>query len=292
MRLQPHQKTGFLRRWLASKSVSDPNPRNALHDAVFRQSRVRPKAEFSQRNAPINTPRELTVCTWNCNGALRRKLAQVDRLNADILIIQECEDPARSNDLGYRNWAGAAFSWIGDSASKGLGLFYRTGFSVASLGWPHAARYFLTQRIEGLPVCAVWAHRSKNDNRHYIGQIAKALDTPATWLRDPACIVAGDFNSNPVWDRPRKFWGHTPTMERLETSGLRSAYHTHFGLAQGGEEHPTFFLQRSLAKPYHLDYILTGKAWHIKAVHVGAPDDWLSYSDHMPLLAELVRSEG
>ena len=38
----------------------------------------------------------MNIITWNCNGALRKKIEQVDSLGADILVVQECEDPAQS----------------------------------------------------------------------------------------------------------------------------------------------------------------------------------------------------
>ncbi|MCD1627119.1 MAG: endonuclease/exonuclease/phosphatase family protein [Paracoccaceae bacterium] len=237
----------------------------------------------------ITPPSKLTICTWNCNGALRHKLGQIDSLDADILIIQECEDPAQSQDAAYRTWAGENYAWIGTTASKGLGIFPRRNLAIEPLRWTHEARFFLPRAVAGVPVCAVWAHRATRKGRNYIGQISQALDSRAQWLNDPACIFAGDFNSSAVWDGPRKSWGHTPTMQRLAALGLQSAYHRHYNVAHGDELHPSFFLQRNLAKPYHLDYILTGKAWQIGALRIGAPAEWLACSDHMPLMAELVR---
>ena len=168
----------------------------------------------------ITPPSKLTICTWNCNGALRHKLGQIDSLDADILIIQECEDPAQSQDAAYRTWAGENYAWIGTTASKGLGIFPRRNLAIEPLRWTHEARFFLPRAVAGVPVCAVWAHRATR---------------------------------------------------------------------KGDELHPSFFLQRNLAKPYHLDYILTGKAWQIGALRIGAPAEWLACSDHMPLMAELVR---
>jgi hypothetical protein len=46
----------------------------------------------------------MRLVTWNCNGAFRRKYQHLDALNADILVIQECEDPAQST-ADYRAWA-------------------------------------------------------------------------------------------------------------------------------------------------------------------------------------------
>jgi exonuclease III len=53
----------------------------------------------------------MKIITWNCNGAFRRKLAYLAQFNADILIIQECEDPAQSKDVAYRDWA-KNYIWV------------------------------------------------------------------------------------------------------------------------------------------------------------------------------------
>jgi exodeoxyribonuclease-3 len=62
----------------------------------------------------------MKLATWNCNGALRRKLSQADSLDADLLVIQECEDPTQSTP-DYREWAGD-HGWIGYGKHKGASI--------------------------------------------------------------------------------------------------------------------------------------------------------------------------
>lgn len=72
--------------------------------------------------------------------------------------------------------------------------------------------------------------------------------------------------------------------------GLLSAYHSHLGVPHGAELAPTFYLQRNLAKPYHIDYTFTGPRWVVKHVEVGAHERWLQFSDHMPVVVDIVNA--
>ncbi|HEY8904951.1 MAG TPA: hypothetical protein VIM63_02825 [Rhodoferax sp.] len=66
--------------------------------------------------------KSLRIATWNCNGALRKKWRRLVTLNADIYVVQECEDPDHANDAAYQTWC-ANHLWTGTSKHKGIGVF-------------------------------------------------------------------------------------------------------------------------------------------------------------------------
>ena len=77
---------------------------------------------------------DLKITTWNCNGALRKKYASLSTLDADIYILQECEDPASSSDKAYKEWSGN-YLWTGNNKNKGLGIFAKPGIKLNDLNW-------------------------------------------------------------------------------------------------------------------------------------------------------------
>ncbi len=244
----------------------------------------------------------MRIVSWNCNGALRNKLSQLDALNADVLIIQECEDPAHSTSH-YREWAGA-YLWKGSSKHKGIGVFPKNGNTVCGLEWhgsfsmpalvgTSAATSWTTASLElFLPfklngdqtILSVW---TKGDDRRvfsYIGQLWKYLCIHLADLSNSKSIVLGDFNSNAIWDKPDRWWNHSDVVTQLANAGLQSLYHGQSALAQGQETTPTLFLQRNRNKPYHVDYVFASDDILQKShLEIGRPEEWLHCSDHMPL---------
>ena len=231
----------------------------------------------------------MRIVTWNCNGALRRKYHLLDALDADILVVQECEDPAQSS-ADYQNWAGK-HAWKGYGKNKGIGIFPRRGQSIERLAWPDDGfELFLPARIgDEVDFLGVWTQQANPSRLGYIGQFWHYLHLHKAGL-GPNTIIAGDFNSNAIWDKPRRAWNHSDCVSELQRLGFHSLYHCFSGEAQGQESHPTFYLHRDAAKPYHIDYVfahierLSGKP---HATRIGKPADWLSASDHMPIIADV-----
>lgn len=143
----------------------------------------------------------MKIVTWNCNGALRKKFEYILDFNADIYIIQECENPVESKHKKYQEWAGN-YIWIGDSKNKGLGIFAKQEIEIKKHNWSnqfkdHSVKHFLPCRINNdFDLLAVWTHRNNSPNFGYIGQLWKYLQVNKSKLN--TTMIAGDFNSNSI----------------------------------------------------------------------------------------------
>jgi exonuclease III len=233
------------------------------------------------------------LVTWNCNGAFRRKLEAIDALDADVLVIQECEDPSQSTH-DYKAWAGD-HAWVGYGKNKGIGIFPRRGQSIERLAWSdNGFELFLPVRVGGeVDVLGVWTQQSSSSSLGYIGQFWHYLQAHKTAL-GPRAIIAGDFNSNTIWDRPRRTWNHSDCVRELADLGFRSLYHHLIDEEQGQERNPTFYLHRHETKPYHIDYLFVHETMLegvTPTVQIGNRIDWIGVSDHMPLLVSMLERD-
>lgn len=243
----------------------------------------------------------MKIITWNCNGGFRNKLAEIDKLNADILVIQECENPALST-VKYKDWAGE-YLWVGESKNKGIGVFPKKGNSVShlkfdgefkitgltssskTLTWSTSSlRLFLPFSInENIQALGVWTKGSDSEAFGYMGQFWKYLQIHRNDFKREKQLILGDFNSNKIWDKKDRWWNHSNVVAELEEIGLVSLYHHHFNEDQGVESSPTLFLQRNAQKPYHIDYVFVSKDYLDSEIKIGQRERWLSLSDHMPI---------
>ena len=76
----------------------------------------------------------MRLVTWNCNGRLRDKASAIKQLDADVYIIQECENPIESRHKEYIKRANN-YLWIGDTKNKGLGVFAKPEIELQKLDW-------------------------------------------------------------------------------------------------------------------------------------------------------------
>ena len=249
----------------------------------------------------------MRIITWNCNGALRNKISQIDSFNADILIIQECDDPAHSTS-DYRKWAGD-YLWVGSSKNKGLGVFSKKGNIIKELDW-HGTfkidclkskspslkwsasdlKLFLPFNInDKFNLLGVWTKGSDAEVFSYIGQLWKYLQIHRKELSKENTMIIGDLNSNSIWDKPDRWWSHSSVVNEMKDIGLESLYHYHNNEIQGNESVPTFFLHRKANKPYHIDYVFCSKnVLNTSKLFIGDYVNWIDISDHMPLCLDII----
>ncbi len=234
----------------------------------------------------------MKIITWNCNGGFRNKYKSIVEFDADIYIIQECENPALvKNDEIFRKFSENAL-WIGDNKNKGLGVFSKKDHNIEKLSWNetyrgHQLKWFIPFKINnGLTFLAVWNHHAKAKAFKYIGQFWLYMQNNKELLHN--CIIAGDFNSNSIWDSWDRWWNHSDCVKDLEVINTHSIYHKRLYIKQGSEQDKTFFLHHNSQKGYHIDYIFSPEKYldQTKDFEIGKYDKWSSKSDHLPLVWE------
>jgi exonuclease III len=236
--------------------------------------------------------RKLKIVTWNCNGGFRNKFDFISTFNADLYIIQECENPTLTLNADYKKWA-SNHLWIGETKNKGLGVFSNSEINLEKLNWINKfnelpLKHFLPFRFDNkFDLLAVWTHKNNSQYFGYIGQFWKYLQVNKDKVSNT--IIAGDFNSNSIWDASDRWWNHSDVVNELKDLGIESIYHNLMNEHQGKESNPTLFFQKNLTKTYHIDYIFAPKVFRerIQKFEIGKAVKWLELSDHMPIFCEI-----
>lgn len=221
--------------------------------------------------------------------AFRKKADLILAHRPDILIVPECEHPDKLK-FNFDTPLPQDIIWYGANPHKGLGVFSYSKHKLKLLDIHNPEfKNVLPLAVTGgqfdFTLFAVWANNPQDRDGHYITQVWKAIHYYESLLLDRKTILIGDFNSNVIWDRPRREGNHSTVVQKLEAKGIFSAYHKFHGQIQGQEQHPTLYMYRHLDKPYHIDYCFASADFidKITNVEVGNYDDWTQHSDHKPL---------
>lgn len=235
------------------------------------------------------------LITWNCNGAFRNKYQLFDEYKSDILIIQECENPIESTKH-YKDWA-KNYLWIGNNKNKGLGVFCKNNITLEKLDWSDINVNYKNEQLESFLPClinkeiiliAVWTKKANSEVFGYIGQMWKYLQLHKDKLKDKKVIIAGDFNSNVIWDKWDRWWNHSDVVKELEAIRIKSLYHHITKEEQGKETNHTFYLQKKIEKSHHIDYVFISNHFiSNNSLKIGDFRKWLGYSDHMPIFVNI-----
>ncbi len=241
----------------------------------------------------------MRLVTWNCSMALHRKIDALLALKPDVAIVCECASPEILADRGSVSWMEAEPVWMGRNPNKGLGVFSFNGYSARLNDDFHPTlRYVAPVRIDGparFNLLAVWAQNASGGvtRKHQSGPLRRALTKYKAFLEDAPTVIAGDLNSNAIWDKPGWRINHMTKVSILEERGLHSAYHRIRGERHGEETVPTHYWRdrRKDGPTYHLDYVFMPEAWFevVSGFSVGSFEDWCGsgLSDHVPLVLDV-----
>ena len=235
----------------------------------------------------------MKIITWNCNMAFRKKADLILAYKPDILILQECEcieklifssDAQKPNDklwFGANKHKGLAILSYGDLKLKVLDVYNQDLQMIVPIS--------VTGGVYDFNLFAVWAFNPNDPDGRYVEQVWKAIHHYDDLLSSKSTVLAGDFNSNTIWDKKRRAGNHSNVVKYLADKGIYSAYHLHHQQTQGKEQRPTFYLYRHQNKPYHIDYcfVSADMSERVSSVEIGDHETWSKYSDHVPLIVTM-----
>lgn len=231
----------------------------------------------------------MKIVTWNCNMAFRKKAQHLLKDKVDIVVVPECEHPDKlifSNELPKPT----DVAWFGKNRNKGLAVLSYSNLRFKVLDIHNEALQLVVPILvtggnHEFTLIAIWANNPGDEDGQYVEQVWKALHCYKSLLKRKRVILAGDFNSNTIWDKPRRTGNHSHVVDLLQRRGISSAYHSFFKQEQGREMHPTLYMYRHIDKPYHLDYCFVSSYFseRLVSVEVGDHHNWCMHSDHVPV---------
>nr|WP_263324353.1 endonuclease/exonuclease/phosphatase family protein [Neobacillus sp. Marseille-Q6967] len=233
----------------------------------------------------------MKLITWNAAMRFRDKIEQVLPYAADILVIPECESPEKwSNSKNLQKVK--QFLWVGDNPNKGIGIFTLNDRYQIKLhpSYNKDFRYVIPLIVTGeqdFILFAIWAQNTKKQYESYIGQIYLALKYYEPLLME-SCIIAGDWNSNKIFDYIKRVGTHSEVVALLKSADITSTYHHYFNEEHGEESLPTHYFRKEKARPFHIDFVFSSKAIleQLNMIEIGTYENWIQFSDHLPICTE------
>jgi exodeoxyribonuclease III len=212
----------------------------------------------------------MRIIYWTCQMGLDEKSDALLSLNPDVAVVPECSEKSA---IALRQ-CGFNSLWFGSNPDKGLAVISRQDWPLRALPQPEQ-KWIAPVEVDAptpFALIAVWACAAgeKRADR-YIGQIYDALTLHTEWFDGNPVVLAGDLNSNKIWDSRHKVINHSTVVKMLADRGLVSSYHHHFGETHGKESRPTIYFRHHEDKPYHIDHIFIPREWasRLRTVEVG-----------------------
>jgi hypothetical protein len=227
--------------------------------------------------------------TWNmCQGTAKKTPLLYDK-RIDVAVL--CEASLEPPPLTILESPPLLWASVGDNPHKGLAI---AGLTVGGQQEPPQVgqgRFATAATLDnGIGVLGVWTCPNKSSK--YAPELTKTIESYVDFLTSRPCIIAGDFNLDPVGHEIAALQG---AFEVLAQLGYHSAYHRHFECELGNEAHATHYFRRKQDSTFHIDYVfanepLIGAVRHVEIgdyeTYVERKDEGPGLSDHVPLIVE------
>lgn len=236
---------------------------------------------------------------WNVSMAVHRKTRLIADLRPSVAILPETAHPDRTRPaleaIGATK-SPTAVQWIGARTRKGLSVVAFNGWDLRfDASYDEGYQWVLPVHVIGprqLRLLAVWDMGNRgtgHESARRLGACRASLSHYAEFLAGDAdaTLISGDFNNSVFWDYPEKDANFGDFMDELESLGFASAYHLDRKCGRGAEPDPTLWWRRNTKSRYHIDFTFVRPADAIQTVTVGTADDWITYSDHPPMVVDL-----
>ena len=140
----------------------------------------------------------MKIVTWNCNSKFSKKFPAILEEDADIYVIQECDNPLIANSDEYIDFA-SNYYWVGENQDYGLGIFARDNVKLELVDLDdNGLRYFIPVNVnDDFNLLGIWTNPDMEGSKinHYPTEITKyyELHKDGEFFNEDM-IICGDFN--------------------------------------------------------------------------------------------------
>ena len=240
------------------------------------------------------------VAVWTVGPAIERRYPELVGLDADVVVMARTANEVRLLRAGCVSHNSMA--WVGRHAQRGLGTI-GFGATVAKLDggrWDQRLEWIAPVSVAlalSFDVLAVWALNDKSQvkfkSKPPASQPIQMMRLYKQTMAKP-CIIAGDFNNNPVFHRNDPNWDMLELVALLEAQGFVSAYHSFAELEHGDpREQSTRFMPDPAGglTQHHVDYCFVPRPWlpALRNVQIGDRNAWIGTvqaEEHVPVVCD------
>ncbi|WP_339173306.1 endonuclease/exonuclease/phosphatase family protein [Solibacillus sp. FSL R5-0691] len=236
----------------------------------------------------------MKIISWNVKNGLNNieKIKRISSLAPDIAILQEVQNSQKSE----KHFQFEDCLWVGEGKARGLGVgvfTFSKDYKLDLLVEDIKYEWIIPIKVSGkenFTLIAVWTKRMPSAS--YGKVLYNAFIEYENLIKNGPVIIMGDFN---LEKRVTSSYsglggkgGYNKIIDLFNSFNLTSCYHHINKEEYGMESKYTYYHHQNLEKPFHIDYCLVSKEYipFIRKFSIGEVSEYLSVSDHSPLIFE------